>query len=203
MAAAKALAQAAAEEKVHVPLSEEERKIISMGYAYEEMLGRYLHKPAIRYFSGSKKIPPGQYARTNIVLFKAVLLADRHNVDYSFYIRSQFYFFDLWFKRAPKIYEIAGQSGKFPAEKRLLEYLALERSGKINKSISSVVVPTKKNVLTPQILDKINRERLDRLCEVYNLTEAEVLAQFAPVGLFDLAWLRRQPGFQPQREDGP
>lgn len=201
MVAARALAHAAAKGEVRVILSEDERKIISMGYAYEEMLGRYLHKPTIRYFS--KEISGAQYARTNITFFKAVLLADKHCVEYPIYVRSQFYWFDLWFHRAPKVYELAGQSGKFPAEKRLLEYLELEKLGKINKSISSVVIPTKKNVMTKEILDKVNRSRLDQLCKVYHLTEAEALAQFAPVGLFDLEWLRRQPGYQPQRREGP
>jgi hypothetical protein len=171
-----------------------------MGYAYEEMLGRYLHRPAYRYFR--KIVTAGQYARTNNYFYKAVLLADKHGVDYSVYISSQFYWFDLWFHKAPKPQELAGGSGRFPAERRLVEYLQLVKAGKINKSISSPVVPHKNNLVTESVVDKINRARVQQLCTAYHLTEAEALAQFAPVGLFDRAWLARQPGFQSQRENG-
>lgn len=198
---AKALAHAVANGEVeNKGLSDDEKKIISMGYAYEEMLGRYLHRPAFKYFR--KIVTKGSYTRANICFLKAVLLADRHSVEYPIYIRSQFYWFDLWFHRAPKIAELAGSSGTFPAEKRLVEYLALVKSGKIHHNISSVVLPTK-TIVTDLVLDKINQARVKQLCTAYQLTEAEALAQFAPVGLFDLAWLRRQPGYQLQWEEGP
>ena len=123
-------------------------------------------------------------------------------MDYPTYVRAQFYWFDLWFHRAPKIYELAGQRGKFPASLRLTQYLELNRLGKIGKDISSPNMPKKHNqVLDPQILDKINRQRLNQLCSVYQLTEEQCLEQFAPAGLFDLEWLK-QLGYELQREKG-
>lgn len=190
--AAKSLAQAAARGEVPIDISDTAKKVISMGYAYEEMLGRYSHKPAMHYFN-KKDVTKGQYSRTNIILLKAANIADRNSVTYPVYIRSQFYWFDLWFHRAPKIYEISGQSGKFPAEKRLIEFLKLEQENKVNKSITSVVMP--RSPVSEEVLDKINRQRLNQLCKVYHLTEEEALKQFAPVGLFDPAWLKTQPGF--------
>jgi len=190
--AAKSLAQAVARGEVSRAISDTEKKIVSMGYAYEEMLGKYLHKPTMHYFN-QKNVTKGQYSRTNIILLKAANIADKHSVTYPVYIRSQFYWFDLWFHRAPRIYEISGHSGKFPAEKRLTEFLKLEQENKVNKSITSVVMP--RSPVSEEVLDKINRQRLNQLCKVYQLTEEEALKQFAPVGLFDLAWLKTQPGY--------
>jgi len=200
LAAAKLLAKAVANGEVHNAIPEDDKKALAMGYAYEAMLGKYLHKPALRYFTqfDSRGLEP----RTKASLLRAARLADKCGVDYPVFVRSQFYWFDLWFHKPPKIYELSGARGKFPAERRLIEYLQLDKLGKINKEISSVVVPQQKDFISEQALDKINKSRLNQLCSTYQLTEEQVFAQFASAGLFDVEWLRRQPGYQRQ-EEGP
>lgn len=200
MAQAKAKATAVANgEEQATQLSEEEIKSREMGYAYEAMLGLYLHRPALKYFVRDKK----SAKVTTTFFLKAAKLADQLRVDYAVYVRAQFYWFDMWFHRSPRVFELSGESGRFPASRRVTEYQKLKREGKVNKDISSPVMPKKPaDNIDLEVLDKINRQRLNQLCDVHGLTEGECLDTYGPAGLFDLRWLD-YVGFRlPQREEG-
>jgi hypothetical protein len=170
--------------------TEERTKIYLMKYAYEDMLKSYTHSPFLRFFKASWS--NGTHVRVQSFLLKAATLADQYEVEYFTFVKAQFYWFDKWFRRAPYVYELSGQSGKFPASKRLVEYLALDRAGKINNEISSPVVPQRKRAVDPNKLDKANLKTLNDLCKAYRLTEEEALTKFAPAGLFDLEWLKKR-----------
>jgi hypothetical protein len=45
------------------------------------------------------------------------------------------------------------------------------------------------------VLDKINKARLSTLCALYRLSEEECFARFAPTGLFDFLWIKKQEIF--------
>ena len=169
------------------PIPERQVKAIEMGFAYEAVLGRYKHCPTLQYFKLGKD---GFRSRTITFLFKAATLADTANVSYTTWVESQFYWFHKWFRRPPKIQELSGQGGKFPASRRYQDFTKLQLQGQVT-SDKLPREPTSK-----EELDKINAERLQQLCGAWGLSEIEIIAQFGQSGIFDAAWLKRNAIFQ-------
>jgi hypothetical protein len=199
MAATKAKLKAKAEGNSEFkPIPEREQKAVQMGYAYEAVFGRYHHKPALRYFT--KLGERGFEKRTVSLLFKAATFADEKEVDYETYVEAQFYWFHRWFRRAPKLYELAGERGKFPARRRVDEFLRLQKQGKSGGDVSSVVIP--RTEISDDELDKINSHRLEQLCRAWERTAAEIIQQFAPAGVFDLKWLQKNLVFLDLKKQG-
>jgi hypothetical protein len=120
-------------------------------------------------------------------------------VDYVEYIWSQFYWFDKWFSRHPKIFEIGSIKTKFPAEKRLTEYLSLLKDGETIRC-NSVVVPSTK--LAKGAVAKINQDRLSQLEKAWGLSEEEVLAKFGSSGFFDAKWINSHPVYKQLVREG-
>jgi hypothetical protein len=185
--AAKALAKAKKNGTVKAaPMNTEKAKAMNMGYAFEAELGYYLHKPTLQYFS---KLGANGFTKSTLtMLSRAVTLAEKYNVDYQTYMKAQFYWFHKWFRRPPRLFEITGGKGKYPAERRLREYIELKPS----EEVSSMVMPT--TGIEKETLDKINEKRLEQLSEIWDKTEEEVLRLFSEV--FDPAWLKRNPVYQ-------
>lgn len=165
----------------------EVKRAIETGLIYEEVLGDYLHKPALRYFSklGEKGIPASVIGQ----LKRVVRQADELGMDMDTYVRAQFYWFHTWFKRAPKISEMMTDKGKFPATKRAKEYLKVSEDKK--RMIFSRVLPSWET--SSKKLDQINYERLKQLTESWGKTEREIMATFAQTGVFDQKWLNKHP----------
>jgi hypothetical protein len=161
---------------------------MSLGFAYEKVLGEYIHQPSLRFFKkiGTDGITP----QTMGFLCKAASIAEHHEVDVETYVRAQFYWFHQWFRRPPKVRELCSVKGKFPATRRLTEYLKLTR----DKRVFSVELPSGK--LGHEELDRINRERLEELVETWGKTHTEILEMFAPAGVFDVEWLAQHPIWQ-------
>jgi hypothetical protein len=172
------------------PIPERQVKAIEMGYAYEAVLGHYRHRPAMQYF---KLGEDGFRNRTITFLFKAAVMADEAEAAYREWVESQFYWFHKWFKRPPKVQELSGQSGKFPAPKRYQDYLKLKAKGKVPLATSDKL-PVEWS--DRSMLDKINQERLQQLCSAWGRSEGEIMEQFALSGIFDMDWLKRHPIFK-------
>lgn len=181
-------------------VSTEDQKIEEMGYAYERVLGTYFHNPTLRYFKSLKNGAINPSVKSS--LLKSAYIADEYNVSYDIYVKSQFYWFHKWFRRYPKVFELCSVSSKYPAFWRIQEFLKIENYDKIN--VLSVVVGTARvESLDAKEVDKINRSTLNQVCKAYNLTEEEAILRFAPVGLFDLVWLKRQKQiYKKLREEG-
>jgi hypothetical protein len=163
-----------------------------MAYAYEEALGHYLHRPALRYI----KTTDPKKNRAFVYFQKAAVIADRLDMDYEDYIQAQFYWFDQWFRRHPKVYELASLRSKFPAIDRAIAYQRLIRDeDHPRRKVQSL---SRRVIASDDQLDKINTERLNRLISSWQLTEEEVLLRFsaADVGYFDVQWLRKHPVYQ-------
>jgi hypothetical protein len=167
----------------------EDQKAKEMGYAYEQMMSKYFHNPSLRYF---KSLSNGLVQPcVKSFLSKAVFLAEQANVSYDVYVKAQFYWFDKWFRRHPKINELCSIGGKRSSIWRIQEFLKIEDYNNIEVSSVSIRTVTM-SYIDDKTLDKINRSRLNQVCKAYNLTEEEAFSRFAPTGLFDLEWLKRQ-----------
>lgn len=178
------------------PMSERQVKAVEMGYAYEEALGRYRHRPTLQYF---KLGEDGFRSRTITFLYKAAVMADKAAAEYTDWVESQFYWFHKWFRRPPRIQELSGQSGKFPAPKRYLEYAKLALAGKA-KAPTSDKMPTEP--IARDVLDKINQERLQQLCSAWGYSETEIMIHFGKSGIFDAAWLKTNTLYQQLKKEG-
>lgn len=173
------------------PIPERQVKAVEMGYAYEAVLGEYRHCSTLHYFTNLGE--DGFKNRTITFLFKAATLADTAGATYRSWVEAQFYWFHKWFHRAPKVQELSGKSGRFPAERRYRDYVKLAERGKAEPP-TSVVLP--KEWASRDNIDKINEERLQQLCSAWGRTEEEIMEQFALSGIFDKTWLRRHPIFK-------
>jgi len=177
---------ASKQEPVSVNLDPKTTKAMAIGFAYEKILGEYLHQPTLKYFTkiGERGITP----RTMALLRKAATIAEKHNIDPETYVRAQFFWFHQWFRRPPKINNLCGTEGKFPATRRVSEYLKLHKG----KQVYSFELPAL-HEMDAEKLDRINRQRLKQLAETWDKPHNEILRIFAPAGVFDAEWLKKQP----------
>jgi hypothetical protein len=177
-----------AEKKDPPPIDKKAAMAVSLGFSYEKVLGEYTHRPTLKYF---KRIgEEGIHPRTMGYLRKAASIAESHGVDVETFVRAQFYWFHTWFRRPPKIWEMCSVNGKFPATRRVVEYLKLKN----DKRVFSSSLPSKK--IDSEKLDKINRERLEQLSKTWGKSHTEILMMFGPAGVFDVEWLADQPVWQ-------
>jgi hypothetical protein len=144
---------------------------LEIGFEYEKQLGEYLDQPTLRYFTRMGEI--GIKPRTFQVLLRAANIAVKYGVDAQTYVRAQFWFFNKWFDRHPKLHEIASTKSQKNSTWRLLEYLK--------------IMP-KRNV-DPEKLDRINQERLEQLVTVWGKTPEEIIQIFGESGVFDQEWI--------------
>ncbi len=182
------------------PLSERQLKAIEMGFAYEEMLGKYRHRPALSYFKLGEE---GFKNRTITFLFKAANLADEAGTTYAAWVESQFYWFHKWFKRPPKVQELSGQSGKHPAPRRFTDWVRLKSNGKAGFPTSDILPKELEWTWGDRdTVDRINQDRLNDLCSAWGRTPEEIMTQFALSGIFDAVWLKKNLIFQKLKREG-
>jgi len=182
------------------PISERQLKAIEMGFAFEEALGRYRHRPALSYFKLGEE---GFKNRTITFLFKAALLADEAGASYKDWVEAQFYWFHKWFKRPPKVQELSGQSGKHPAPKRYTDYIKLRGRSKASFPTSDILPKEAEWTWGDKdTIDQINQGRLQDLCSAWGRSPEEIIAQFALSGIFDATWLKKNPIFQKLKQEG-
>ena len=84
------------------------RKGYAVALAYEEQLGVYLGKPALKFLGNN----PRAKNRNEDCWIRAAQHAESLLVSYETYVRAQFWSFDKWFSRHPKPYEIASHRTK-------------------------------------------------------------------------------------------
>ena len=197
----------AAQKAKRIALGQEKRKAIlgdetllpkikEMAYAYEAVLGEYVHNHRLRFIKGSISPEHRSFAQFK----RAVLIADQIGVSYETYVRAQFYWFDKWFNRAPHPYELSGLKSKFPAPERVRKYLQLVNEGQTKGIVTCI---GKRVQIDAKELDKANDQRLDQLMLAWGLDEEGVLLRFARsgVGYFDHEWLKKNPTWQRLRQE--
>lgn len=161
-------------------------RVRELAYVYERALQVYHHDSSKRWCYRDPASSPSTYT----LMTKMVELADTLGVTLEVYVEAQFYWFDKWFNRAPKIQELYRINTKFPTPKRIHEYLQL----KIKKQVPQQVQCVARTFKADQVyVDEANRRRLEEVCRAWKLTEDEALDRFgAPgFGYFDPDWLKR------------
>ena len=161
-------------------------KVREMIFTYETILGEYCYEPTLKFTKGT--ISPehrsfGQFKR-------AALIADQLEVSYEVFVRAQFYWFNKWFNRFPKPYELSGLKSKFPTPKRVKEYVKMVNNGSISGIVTGVGTRFQ---LDENEIDKYNEKMFNQLMQAWSLTEEEVMLRFARtgVGYFDYNWLKK------------
>lgn len=205
MARAKELAAAKARgettprpEPVRVVLADETELVQAqlMASEYSQQLQAYNG----RWFRPSNLSP-----RARTTLLRAVEFAQELGVDYAVYVRAQFWAFDEWFGRAPKLHELASFNTQVPAKKRVELFQAEIREGRINRDRGIRRAASAPKVSVEARMDNSERQ-LRRFMKNYGESEEEILFRFAAGTAanlyFDREWLRENSTYQRLRAEG-
>lgn len=151
------------------------------------------------------QISPGTSQYT--CFLKAADLADRLQVTYEVFVKAQFFWFDRWFLRTPKIWELLNsEQGKFSAEERVRRYLEEISAGAVDER-KAVVGPVRGSPKVSAETKALYCEKsLKRLMQVHNATEEQILLAFAKGEnaqfYFDLHWLKQNPTYLQLKASG-
>jgi len=175
-----------------------------MAQAYESKLREYLKKsPHWKYFKGAIDADHRSFAG----YVKAANLANKVGVTAELYMEAQFFYFDQWFTRAPKSWELSGMNGKFPSDKRVAEFIQL-------KGLAQGAMPKFKTVTpiaggAPKKVSKRGRylaeeAQLQLYMKKQKASEAEVLERCGDpnMGMFCIEFLRSRPVWCKLVEEG-
>jgi len=127
------------------------------------------------------------------------------DVEPEVYIEAQFYWFDKWFGREPKFWELSGGAGKMPAKKRVTVYQAIqeEMDGELASIIGENSTLISTNALTQGEILKYNQRLLKRMMSDGSTKEGCFL-EFAQdgMGLFDSVYLRQSKTYRRLKKEG-
>jgi hypothetical protein len=174
----------------------EKAKVVAMSGEYNSQYRVYSNRPFARTFS---TFPP-KGSKSYGDFLRAALQADQLGVSYELYVKAQFYWFDQWFSRAPKSYELASFKTKCNS---------LERVRLYEKEISAGNARATRSIfgrerLQPKLSDAVRLSASERtlrtLMRNHKASEEEVLRVFAKgaqAGVyFDRKWLQLNPTYQ-------
>jgi hypothetical protein len=164
-------------------------KIREMAYAYEDALGIYSHKKALKFL----KDPLNPDCKH--LWLSAIKIAEELEVDYEVYIKAQFWCFEKWFKKAPKLIQLTGKSGKFSAFERVKIYLACVGNGKASFDQDTI----SKVMLSPKVPDSFKADcsgrYMKQMMNNFKLSEDQIYMQYRDSLhlFFDPTWLLTRP----------
>ncbi len=177
--------------------SDEEIRVNEIAQIYEKALGIYRHKPALRYLKGTVKQDNVNFKTWQ----RAVLFADELGVDFFVYVTAQFYYFDKWFKRHPKVTEIASFKTKTNAKERVKLYLAEVKAA---IPVYGSVLPAPTRTAEEDCAD--SAAQLSILMKNYRKSEEDILRVFGRPDVcetfFSIKWLERNETYKRLREQG-
>lgn len=163
-----------------IPVSEDPYtpKILTIATLYEELLGIYENKT----ISFLNKSP--LHGGSKRIWKRAIDMADSLGVDYLFFLKANFYFFNLWFK-------------KYPTTQQLVSAKSIDRVNRFKNLVDRNLVDPNMNIRGPVIPTKpIPQEVVDlhddRILELLikgnpDLTTDEIIVKFARC--FSKTWL--------------
>ena len=161
----------------------------AMAYAYEEVLGRYSHRPTLNFI---KSWDPDH--RNSSYFRIAASHADQLGADYEEFVWAQFYFIHTWYGRATKPHELRSKT----SIERYGDFKKLVADGTTSGRVFSSVIPSKG--LDKDQIDKINQGRLVKLMRVWELPAEEVFIKFEDI--FDTKWLKRNALYKQLKREG-
>lgn len=174
-------------------LTEDYNRVLMMAQAYEMVVAEYLQNPFFRAFKNT--LYKGQLKKQfQTVLLKACDIADEHSVDYALYIEAQLYWFDKWFSRYPKVYEIGTRNKGRDACWRLTQYLSIKKIRGITQKPVTNKIPAER--LPKHHLNAYNQKTLEQLKKAWNFSDEQVLKEFGHAGIFTKSWLQAQPSYK-------
>src|SRR5690349_6027912 len=107
-------------------------KAAELALVYEKQLNIYHNNLAKGYLKNNALSPDDN----NYEYFlKTAMLTDIASVSYEFYVRAQFYWFDKWFKKAPKPYHLCNNKSKYNSQERVRLY-----EQEINKGVKDTQI---------------------------------------------------------------
>lgn len=168
-----------------------------MAYAYEQVLGEYTHRPALKFI---KNWDP---EHINAKYFgQAAKIADQLEAPYLDFVWAQFYWFHRWFGREAKPYELrsgrrGGAGSSVTAQDRYTRWVKLTRGSSDVGRVYSSQIPA---MVCSKKLDTLNQKRLTRIMTKWEVDEEEAIARFHP--LFDENWLKKNPTYRRLRKEG-
>lgn len=174
----------------------------NMAVAYEKALGEYKNHKTLNFLKSLTVTEAKQHRNYNIFV-RAVKFADELNVDYTTYVKAQFYYFDKHFNKAPKVRHIASYKTKVPAKERVRLFLKEKNSLKEKKVVGPVIRAPK---IPDSVKDRYSDKQLKEFMKNYSLTEKEVFIRFAKGSnaylYFDRGWLLKNETYQKLKNAG-
>lgn len=172
----------------------EARKILEISLEYEKALSSYLNKPTLKFLKRQKGYT-GIWKR-------AVSHAEIAGLNFENYIKAQFYYFNKWFKRAPKPIECASTTSQLNSLERAKMFkLAFGEKAAFNlNERSEATSPSSevKGIYAAQQLQVFMRN--------YGMSEEEVFRTFAKGNdgflYFDKEWLLNNQTYRKLKETG-
>ena len=151
-------------------------------------------------------IGPGN--REYTCLLKAAANAEALGVTYDVYVKAQFYWFDKWFNREPRVWELVSSDDadhKMPATERVRAYLREIAKGTVDPQRNIYGHARTSPKIPVAVLLQHGDRTLKRLMEVHNATEEQILLTFAKGSsaqhYFDRSWLKQNETYQRLRKE--
>jgi hypothetical protein len=181
------------------PELSERIKILQVASIYDSYLAKYTHNK--HKFIPAKFLEPGQ--QKHKIFQRVIQNAENLNISFDTYMKAQFFYFDKWFSRPPKVQEIASYKSKNNALERAKTFLSEQESVSVRAVVGKVIpqpkVPQNKRF-------ELSKRTLQSIMKNYEASEEEVLARFArgstAFSYFDKEWLYQNPTYQRLRESG-
>lgn len=176
-------------------------KAYKMALTYEDILGIYLKKPALKYIKSKVDF------EKNIAVWKRVVsVCEQVTYDYETYVKSQFWVYEKLYCKAPKPYELALVNSKYPSIDKYNNYMKALVNNQVGAA-TNIVTRVRKNPIVPkeEKFAQCNYS-LKQLMKNYNTSEEEVLKAFAKGSqaalYFDLDWLNQNPTYIKLKSEG-
>jgi len=160
----------------------------------------------LRWYRNSWKVPnstvllsPGNQQYT--CFLRAAELADELGVSCETFVRAQFFWFDRWFLREPRIWELIGVTpSRFNAIERVRAYQAEIAAGAVDPEAPIVGQTRAAPEVSLAVRYAFSERTLKRLMTVHQKSEEEILRIFAKgdqaQAYFDTKWLRQNKTYQ-------
>ena len=191
-------------------------KANKMARAYEDALGVYQNNPTLKYLKGWIQRDSKNFS----TWLRAALLAEQLDMSYDLFVKAQFYWYDKWFSKSPRPFEIASYKTKVNALERAKNFISEAAKGKIN--LDKPVVGRVRGSYThnkrtgkirftdDNVAKRVKFEnsqiQLQTLMKNYNASEESILKVFAKgtqaTLYFDKDWLNQNKTYQKLKEQG-
>ena len=175
-----------------------EQKANAIALVYEHYLGIYTNNKTLKYLKESVTKKEPMYK----TWLRAAKQADDLNVSYNFYMKAQFFYFDKWYSRCPKPYEIASYKSKNNANERVRLF---ELENNKNKNYE-VIGKVRRAKISKQAIFAQSSRQLIVLMRNYDKSEREILKKFGRKSqakyYFDYEWLKQNRTYQQLKASG-